>query len=136
VHLAYVRLEGFCFAPRWLPGPIPERRVSPAALTLRDPRQVWVDPFELQLAQALVSAEGDERCAWLRDIDEQAEPALFDLLTLAREELARRPAPTAGPVPAPPSPAPQPRRGWTRREIEAMRMPAGVIEAVDQAPGR
>ena len=134
-HRAWVRLEGFCFTPRWLRGSIQERRVSPAELTLRDPRVVWADPYELQLAQALLCAEADPRCAWLRNIDELKEPALFDLLTIAREELERRPAPPTGPVPMP-SPAPKPRRGWTRQEIDALRLPEGVVEPVGMAPGR
>ena len=134
-HVAYVRLEGFCFHPRWLRGAIGERRVSPAELTTRDPRLVWVDPFELQLAQALLSAPYDDRCAWLRDVDEEAEPELFDLLLLAQEELARKPTPNPGPVPMP-SPAPAPHRAWTRAEIEALRLPEGVVEPVDLAPGR
>jgi hypothetical protein len=96
---------------------------------------VWSDPFKLQLAQALLSAEGDARCAWLRDVDEETEPELFDLLTLAREELARRLIPNTGPEPLP-SPAPKPRRGWTRAEIDALCMPEGVVEAVNLSPGR
>lgn len=131
-HTAFVRLTGFTFGPRWLAGSIRERRLSPSELSLRDPRQVWADSYELQLAQALLSAEGDDRCAWLRDIDEEAEPELFDLLLLAREELARRPAPVHPPGAAP-SPEPKPRRGWT---IEALRMPEGAVEPVDLAPGR
>lgn len=134
-HVAYVRLVGLAFSPRWLAGSIQERRVSPAELSLRDPRHVWADGFELQLAQALLSAEGDPRCAWLGDLDEAQEPELFDLLLLAREELARRPAPTPRPEPMP-SPVPQPRRGWTRSEIEALRTSEGVVEIVDLAPGR
>ena len=63
-HVAWVRLEGFCFTPRWLRGSIGERCVSPVELSTRNPRHVWSDPFKLQLAQALLSAEGDARCAW------------------------------------------------------------------------
>jgi len=134
-HFAYVRLRGFAFGPRWLSCSVRERLVSPAELSVRDPRLVWADSFELQLAQALLSAEGDERCAWLRGIDEEAEPELFDLLLLAREELAYRPgpAPTTGPAPAP---EPKPQRVWTRAEIEALRQPEGVVEPLDLAPGR
>ena len=134
-HVAWVRLEGFCFTPRWLRGSIGERCVSPVELSTRNPRHVWSDPFKLQLAQALLSAEGDARCAWLRDVDEETEPELFDLLTLAREELARRLIPNTGPEPLP-SPAPKPRRGWTRAEIDALCMPEGVVEAVNLSPGR
>jgi hypothetical protein len=134
-HVAYVRLVSNAFAPRWLRGCIPERRVSPTELTLRNPRQVWNDGWVLSLAIALLDAETDPRCAWLRDVDEKAEPALFDLLLLAREELARRPAPTTGLEPLP-SPAPEPRRAWTRSQIEALRLPEGTVEPVDLAPGR
>ncbi len=134
-HVAHVRLEGFTFHPRWLLGAIGERRVSTAELSTRDPRLVWVDPYELQLAQALLSAPYDDRCAWLRDVDEEAETELFNLLLLAREELARRPTPTTGPEPLP-SPAPEPRRAWTRSQIEALSPPEGVVEPVDLAPGR
>lgn len=132
-HLAWVRLESFCFAPRWLRSG-EGRRVSLVELTLRNPRQVWSDAFELQLGAALLSAETDERCACLRSIDEQVEPELADLLWQAQEELARRPTPSPGPVPMP-SPAPKPRRGWTRAEIEALRLPEGAIAPVDLAPG-
>jgi hypothetical protein len=134
-HVAFVRLIGFAFSPRWLAGSIPEGRVSPAELTLRDPRSVWADAFELELAQALLSAEGDSRCAWMRDVDEESEPELHNLLLLATEELAQRPTPTTGPEPLP-SPVPETRRGWTRSEHEALRMPEGVVEPVDLAPGR
>lgn len=137
-HFAYVRLRGFAFGPRWLAGSIQERRASPAELSTRDPRQVWADSYELQLAQALLSAEGDKRCIWLRDIDEQTEPELFDLLLLAREELAYRsdPAPTAGPAPTSPAPAPV-RKAWTKAERDAMRAAsAAPPEYVDLAPGR
>jgi hypothetical protein len=134
-HRTWVKLEGAHFAPRWLRGSIQEHRVSAAELTTRNPRDVWSDAFELQLGQALLSAPYDDRCAWLRDIDEATEPELADLLWQAQEELARRPAPTPGPVPMP-SPAPQPRRGWTRAEIEALRLPEGTVEPVDLAPGR
>jgi hypothetical protein len=132
-HRAYVRLEGFCFQPRWLSGSIKDRRVSPAELTLRDPREVWADAYELALAEALLSAPHDDRLAWLRDIDEATERELADLLWRAQEELARRPTPTPGPVPMP-SPAPAPRRGWTRAEIEALRLPEGVVEPVNPTP--
>lgn len=134
-HLAYVRLEGFTFSPRWLPGSIADRRVSPAALTTRDPRQVWSDAYELQLAKALLSAYGDPRCAWLRDIDEATEPELFDLLLTARGELARPVTPTTEPVHAPAS-EPRPRRAWLRADVDAMRGLDQYVEAVDLAPGR
>jgi hypothetical protein len=134
-HIAYVRLVSNTFGPRWLRGSIPERRVSPAELSLRNPRQLWSDGWQIQLAIALLDAETDPRCEWLKDVDEETEPELTDLLLLAREELARRPAQTAGPEPLP-LPTPKPRRGWTRRELEAIRMPAGVVKAVDLAPGR
>lgn len=134
-HVGWLRLVGFTFTPRWLAGSIRERRVSPVELTTRNPREVWRDPFELQLAQALLSAGGDTRCAWLRDVDEETEPELHDLLLLAQEELAWRPTPTTGPEPIP-SPAPEPRRAWTRSQIEALRLPEGTVEPVDLAPGR
>ena len=134
-HRAWVCLEGAHFAPRWLRGAIGEHRVSPAELTTRNPREVWADAFELQLALALLCAPHDPRCAWLRDVDELEEPELADLLWQAQEELARKPNPTPGPVPTP-SPAPQPQRAWTRAEIEALRLPEGTVAPVDLAPGR
>ena len=134
-HVVFVRLVGFAFKPRWLRGSIRERRVSPVELSTRDPRQIWADPYELALAQALLSAEGDTRCAWLRDIDEDAEPELFDLLLLAREELARREAPMTGPEPMT-TPTPTPRRGWTVEELQRLRIAEGTIETVNLAPGR
>lgn len=132
-HVAFIRLEGFCFTPRWLRGSIGERRVSPAELTLRNPREVWSDCWVLSLAQALLSAPHDPRCTWLRDIDEQEEPELAGLLWQAKEELAQRSIPSTGPAPPQPSPAPKPKRAWTRNEIEALRIPAGVIESVNLA---
>ncbi len=87
----------------------------------------------LSLAQALLSAPHDPRCIWLRDIDEQEEPELAGLLWQAEEELAQRSTPSTGPAPPQPSPAPKPKRAWTRNEIEALRIPSGVIESVNLA---
>ncbi len=134
-HNAYVRLVSNTFGPRWLRGSIPERRVSPAELSLRNPLQLWSDGWQIQLAIALLDAETDPRCEWLKGIDELDEPELFDLLLLAREELARRPAPTTGPGPLP-STAPKPKRAWTRSQIEALRLPEGVVEPVNPPPER
>jgi hypothetical protein len=134
-HLAWVRLVSNTFGPRWLRGSIRERRVCSSELSLRNPRQLWSDGWQIQLAIALLDAETDPRCEWLKGIDEIEEPELFDLLELAREELARRPVPLTGPGPLP-STAPKPKRVWTRSQIEALRMPEGVIEAVDLATGR
>ncbi len=135
-HTAYVRLEGANFSPRWLAGTIPERRVSSAALTVRDPREVWSDPYELQLAQALLSAERNPWCAWLAgpyDVDE--EPELEALYALAVEELARRDDPPTGPAPVL-NPDPPTQRAWLRTEVDAMRSLGQHIETVDLAPGR
>jgi hypothetical protein len=90
---------------------------------------MWKHPFELQLAIALLSsvAGHDARCSWLRDIDEESEPELFDLLVLAREELGHRPEHAANPWSAS-TQEPRARRGWTRTELEALRVPEGVVE--------
>ena len=135
-HLAFVRLEGSRFDPRWLSGSIPKRRVSPVELTTLDPRQVWADSYELQLALALLSAETDTRCAWLAGpYDPDEEPELEALYALALEELDRRKTALTGLGPDPVH-EPTPRRGWTVSEIEALRIPEGVIEPVDLVPGR
>jgi hypothetical protein len=131
-HLVWVRLNcNASFGKRWLSGSIPDQRVSLAELSTRDPRQVWRHPFELQLAIALLSSGHgyDTRCAWLRDIDEESEPELFDLLLLAQEELGHRPEHSPNPWPATPQ-EPRPRRGWTRTELEGLRVPEGVVEPV------
>jgi len=60
-HLADVWFRVFAFGPRWLAGSVPDRQVSLAELPLRDPRQMWGDRFQLQLAQALLSANGIDR---------------------------------------------------------------------------
>jgi len=132
-HTFYVRLESIHFGPRWLK-PGPQWRVHPAALSPRNPRALWSDAWELELALALEVAEHDPRLAWLRDLDPVEEPDLCALRELALQEL--RPAPyftTAGRAP---SPQPQPIRAWTVAELEALRMPEGTIEPVDLAPGR
>ena len=128
-HLVWVRLRGCTFSPRWLGGSIPNRQVSFTELSTHDPRQMWKHPFELQLAIALLSsvAGHDARCSWLRDIDEESEPELFDLLVLAREELGHRPEHAANPWSAS-TQEPRARRGWTRTELEALRVPEGVVE--------
>ena len=129
-HTCWVRLNGVHVGPRWLYGDLPRRLVSPAELTVRDPRGVWRDPWRLQLAFALLSAEHDERCAWLRSPDPLAEPELAELFTLAQEELARRPDRTFLPPRGQASTLPStPRRGWLRHEVEAMdRLAQDAIE--------
>lgn len=90
-HLAYVRLEGLHFAPRWLGHDLQGRHVPPCRLTSRDPRQVWDNGFELQLAQTLLTTEAP--LDWLQELDEREEPELHELLQLAIEELDTRPDP-------------------------------------------
>jgi len=138
-HLCWVRLTGFSFGERWLApaGAVSERRVHPKELSTRDPRSVWGDPFELQLAQALLSAETDPHCDWLAGpYDADEEPELAELHLQALEELAWRAATTD---PAGPAPAPQTRvqRAWTRTDRDAMRRLAEeAVEPVNLAPGR
>jgi hypothetical protein len=130
-HWVWVRLRGCTFSPRWLGGSLPDRLVSLTELSTRNPRQVWRHPFELQLALALLSSGtgSDARCSWLRDIDEESEPELFDLLLLAREELGQRTEHAPTPWSATPQ-EPRARRGWTRTELEGLRVPEGVVEPV------
>lgn len=131
-HVVYVRLSSYAsFGQRWLAGSIPDRQVSLTELSTRNPRQMWKHPFELQLAIALLSsgAGHDARCAWLRDIDEEIEPELFELLLLAREELGHRPEQPPNPWSATPQ-EPRARRGWTRTQLEGLRVPDGVVEPV------
>ena len=136
-HVAYVRLCGATFTPRWLPpaGAIHRRRVHPAALTTRNPRGVWSNAFVLQAGLALLAAQRSPD-SWLAGPYSEDEGALQELLETATEELARRSAPAfppSGPVPATP---PKPRRGWTRTEVEGLRVPEGVIEPVAFTPGK
>ena len=131
-HVVYVRLSSYAsFGQRWLGGSIPDRKVSLTELSTRNPRQVWKHSFEVQLAIALLSsgAGHDARCAWLRDIDEESEPELFDLLLLAREELGHRTEHAPNPWSAT-SQEPRAQRGWTRTQLEALRVPDGVVEPV------
>ena len=131
-HIVWVRLNSSAsFGQRWLSGSIPDKQVSLAELTTRNPRQTWKHQFELQLAIALLSsgAGSDTRCAWLRDIDEEREPELFDLLLLAREELGHRKEHASNTWQAT-AQEPRPRRGWTRTELERLRVPEGVVEPV------
>ena len=135
-HIVWVRLNSSAsFGQRWLSGSIPDKQVSLAELTTRNPRQTWKHQFELQLAIALLSSGAgyDTRCAWLRDIDEESERELFDLLLLAREELVvtRPPATPTGQAPA----AAPTTYARTRSQLEALRMPADVVEAVNLTPG-
>lgn len=135
-HFAYVKLDGAFFGPRWLRSTYANGRrlICPSELTPRDPRGLWSNAWELTIALALLSAEGDPRLEWLRDLDEALEPDLVAMRDLALAELrAVPPANTPGPAPAP---EPRPRRGWTRAEIEALRQPEGVVEPADLAPGR
>lgn len=87
-HIAYVRLEGLNFAPRWLGVDLKGRHVPPCQLTSRDPRRVWDNAFELQLAQTLLNTE--EPLEWLSELDEREDPELHELLQLAIEELETR----------------------------------------------
>jgi hypothetical protein len=131
-HIVWVRLSSTAtFGPRWLGGSLPDQRVSLTELSTRNPRQVWRHHFELQLAIALLSsgAGNDPRCAWLRDVNEESEPELFDLLLLAQEELGNRPGHAPKPWSVTP-PEPRARRGWTRTKLEGLRMPEGVVEPV------
>ena len=131
-HVVWVRLNSSAsFGQRWLGGSIPDRQVALTELSTRNPRQIWKHQFELQLAIALLSSGAgyDTRCAWLRDIDEEREPKLFDLLLLAEEELCHRTEHASNTWSAT-SQEPRPRRGWTRTEREGLRVPDGVVEPV------
>lgn len=136
-HFFYVKITCACFRPRWLRTTFANGRrlICPSELTPRDPRSLWSDGWELNVALALLSAPGDPRLEWLRDLDEETEPDLCALHDLAHQELrAVPPTPTAGPAPAP---EPKPRRGWTKAERDAMRAAsAAPPEYVDLAPGR
>jgi hypothetical protein len=126
-HLMFVRLTSAWFAPRWLK-PGLGWLAHPCELSTRDPRQDWAHAWVLQLALALLATPGDDRLAWLRGIDGETEPDLVDLLLEAQQELvARPPAYTPGPAPLP---QPKPRRAWTTRELEALRIPKGAVEVV------
>lgn len=134
-HTLWVRLVDAAFRPRWLAGGMSRRLVHPRELTTRDPRALWRDPFELQLALALLSAGSNPHCAWLQGPYDN-EPELEALHALAVEELDRRPAAPLNEGPRPPEAEPRPRRGWTRTELDAFAALAAEIETVDLAPGR
>lgn len=121
-HLCWVKCEAACFSPRWLAGDMRRKLVSPAELTFRNPRDLWANPWIIQLALALLAANYDSRCKWLENPDPTEEAALAGLLIDAQEELARRPQHAFFPAaPEPPAPTPAPLRGWTKRELDAMR---------------
>ena len=134
-HLLWVRLTGCTFTPRWLAGSIPSRRVSPVALTTRNPRELWAGVFELQLAITLVSAShGNANLAWLSDPDPATEPAMAELLELALEEL-EAPRLAAAPEPISVDTPPTPQRGWLRAEVDAMRKLDQFTEKIGPPPG-
>jgi hypothetical protein len=134
-HVAYVRLCDATFTPRWLPpaGAIHQRRVHPASLTTRNPRGVWSSALVLQAGLALLAAQRNPD-SWLAGPYSEDEGELQVLLETAQEELARRAAPVwppSGPVAVS---TPKPRRGWTRTEVEGLRIPEGVLKPVVFAP--
>lgn len=137
-HIGWVRLVDSCFGSRWLRpyGETSDRRAHYVEISFRDPRFLWADPWVTQLAIALLSADTDQRCAWLRDLHNDSEPEMCKLLRLAREELTRpeTPPPYGGLLPT--IHPPKPKRVWSTKEIEALRMQPGWIETVDLAPGR
>jgi len=134
-HLVFVRLSGAFFTPRWLAGDIPAKRVHPSELTTRNPRQLWANSYELQLAFAITASSTSQSCAWLKGpFNPETEPELEALYELASQEL-ERPRSIPGPEPAASfSVEPRAQRAWTRAEHEAMyRQSAGldgVIEAI------
>ena len=120
-HFFYVKVDGAWFRPRWLRTTFANGRqlICPSELTPRDPRGLWSDAWELNLALALLSAPGDPRLEWLRDLDPALEPDLCALRDLAEQELrAVPPTPTTGPAPTSPAPAPV-RKAWTKAEPPA-----------------
>jgi hypothetical protein len=137
-HIAWVRLVDTHFGPRWLRpyGGVTDRRAHHVELTFRDPRLLWSDPWVTQLATAMLSAEFDQRCAWLREPDEETEPEMCLLLRTAREELIRPPSPQVNTAALPTISPPKRQRVWSAQEIEALRTHPSWIETVDLAPGR
>ena len=137
-HLMYVGLRGAQFQ-RWCSGePGAPPRLALRELTTRDPMELWGDPWILQLGLAITSTSDN----WLADaFDPDDGSELASLYWDAVEELrpALRPAPCAAGYGASTgelvAQAPLARRGWTAREIEALRQPEGVVEPVDLAPG-
>ena len=65
------------------------RRVDHCELTLRDPKKTWPDPFELQLAMALLCAlnRNDVNHQWLAGPYTEDEIELERLLIKAQKEL-------------------------------------------------
>lgn len=134
-HRMFVRLSGAWFDPRWLKSG-PGWLTHPCELSTRDPREVWHNAWELNLALALLAAPSDNRLAWLQELDPATEPGLCELLDLAQQELQPRSA-DAAIAAALGEAAPPARRGWLKSERDAMRQQAAAPpEYVNLAPGR
>ena len=135
-HVAYIRLDASLGFIRWV-RPGPDWTVCPSELTFNDPLVLWREPYFLKLAKAVTIAMRPTPCAfhaWLRPLVEQ-HIELQQLHDLAITELGlnvhRPPMPRAH-IELPP----EPRHAWTATELAGLRIPEGVIERVDLAPGR
>lgn len=91
VHSMWVGIESWNVRPRWLGFEPGSGRLKVEQLVTRDPRQVWHDPWLLQLANALKAADrGDAAYAWLRpglELDDPENAGLIGVLMDALSEL-------------------------------------------------
>ena len=87
----FVPIEGWGVRPRWLGFEPGSGRLKVEQLVTRDPREVWHDPWLLQLGNALVMADrGDPAYAWLKeglDLDDPKNAGLIGVLCDALAEL-------------------------------------------------
>jgi hypothetical protein len=89
--LMYVPIDGWSVQPRWLGFTPGSGRLWLEQLVTRDPREVWYDPWLLQLANVLVMADrGDPAYGWLRpglELDDPKNAGLIGVLMDALSEL-------------------------------------------------
>lgn len=85
----FVPIEGWGVRPRWLGFQPGTGRLKVEQLTTRDPRQVWNDPWLLQLANALRAADrGDPAYSWLRPGLDPGKPENMELIGVLCDALA------------------------------------------------
>ena len=91
VHSMWVGIRHWGMQPRWLGFNPSDGRIDAGQLVTRDPREVWYDPWLLQLANALVMADrGDPAYGWLRpglELDDPKNAGLIGVLMDALSEL-------------------------------------------------
>ncbi|WP_413440124.1 hypothetical protein [Synechococcus sp. MIT S1220] len=85
----FVPINGCSVRPRWLGFTPGSGRLRLDQLTTRNPREVWHDPWLLQLANALVKADrGDPAYAWLKPGLDPAKPKNLGLIGVLCDALS------------------------------------------------